>query len=106
MPLALTLWKCGFYYIILMKFMIFTNFMQNYTLTMFNTGQITLPKQWRTRFDTRHFTAEETEKGLLIKPILNADDPIFYENEESFGLIFPKGIDPQALIDKIKEIDG
>jgi len=33
-----------------------------YTLKSFNTGQITLPKAWRSRFDTKIFLAEETDK--------------------------------------------
>ena len=40
-----------------------------YTLKMFNTGQVTLPKKWRKRFDTDHFVGEETKEGLLIKPL-------------------------------------
>lgn len=83
-----------------------TNFMNSYTLKMFNTGQITLPKKWRNKFDTESFVAEETEKGLLIKPILKDEDVVFYENKTEFGLHFPKGIDAQILIDKLKEIDG
>ena len=73
---------------------------------MFNTGQITLPKAWREKFNTKHFVAEQTKKGLLIKPILPEEDAVFYENEEGFGIVFPKGIDPQVIIDKMKEIDG
>ncbi len=80
--------------------------MKSYTLKMFNTGQVTLPKGWRKKFDTENFIAEETDRGLLIKPILSQEEPVFYENEEGFGLFFPQGISPAALIDKIKEIDG
>lgn len=42
----------------------------NYPLKMFNSGQITLPKKWREKYDTHSFIAEETREGLLIKPIL------------------------------------
>ncbi len=80
--------------------------MNQYTLNMFNTGQVTLPKGWRSKFNTKHFLAEETKEGLLLKPILKKEDVVFYENETSVGLFFPNGIDPQVLIDKIKEIDG
>jgi len=34
----------------------------NYTLKSFNTGQITLPKKWRNKFDTKNFIATETEE--------------------------------------------
>lgn len=80
--------------------------MKSYTLKMFNTGQITLPKAWRSQFDTLHFIAEQTDKGLLIKPIMPDEEVVYYENDESRGLFFPKGIDPQVIIDKMKEIDG
>lgn len=40
-----------------------------YTLSMFNTGQITLPKKWRSQFNTKKFVAQETSKGLLIQPL-------------------------------------
>ncbi len=83
-----------------------TKFMNTYTLKMFNTGQITLPKAWREKFKTKHFIAEQTDKGLLIKPILPEEEVVYYENDESCGLFFPKGVDPQVLIDKIDEIDG
>jgi bifunctional DNA-binding transcriptional regulator/antitoxin component of YhaV-PrlF toxin-antitoxin module len=86
----------------LAKFMI-------YTLKLFNTGQITLPKIWRDRFDTDHFIAEEKDDGLLIKPLQHYDegqDAVYYETKDERGLHFPKGIDPQVLIDKIKKIHG
>lgn len=88
-----------------MKSMNLTNFMKLHTLKMFNTGQITLPKSWREKFGTNLFVAKESEEGLLIKP-LQPNEAIEYENEKEFGLFFPKGIDPQVLMDKIKEIDG
>jgi len=33
-----------------------------YTLTSFNTGQITLPKKRRDKFQTKNFIAEETSE--------------------------------------------
>ena len=80
--------------------------MNTYTLKLFNTGQVTLPKAWRDKWNTKNFIAKETEKGLLIEPIMKDEDVILYENDKEIGLIFPKGISPQVLIDKIKEIDG
>ena len=77
-----------------------------YSLKMFNTGQVTLPKAWRKKYDTHYFLAKETDKGLLIQPIREDEDVIAYENKKESGLIFPKGMDPQKLIDKISEIDG
>ena len=37
-------------------------------LKEFGRGQITLPKKWRDRFDTKVFIAKETSQGLLIIP--------------------------------------
>ncbi|MBT6069292.1 AbrB/MazE/SpoVT family DNA-binding domain-containing protein [Candidatus Peregrinibacteria bacterium] len=80
--------------------------MNVHTLKMFNTGQITLPKSWRKKFNTKHFVAKETENGLLIQPMIQDEDVVYYEDEGGCGLHFPKGIDPQILINAINEIDG
>lgn len=78
-----------------------------YTLTMFNTGQVTLPKNWRDRFETKHFLAEEKEEGLLIKPIQNTeDDVVYYENKDGFGIYSKKGLPVEKIINAIKEIHG
>jgi bifunctional DNA-binding transcriptional regulator/antitoxin component of YhaV-PrlF toxin-antitoxin module len=37
-------------------------------LKEFGRGQITLPKKWRDRFDTKVYIAKETSQGLLIVP--------------------------------------
>jgi len=56
-----------------------------YTLKLFNTGQVTLPKKWRDKQNTKNFVAEETTQGLLIKPLSqNLTDTIYYENNEGF----------------------
>lgn len=107
MPFALLLFGAK-NYIILVKLIKFTkyNIMAVHSLKMFNTGQITLPKSWRERFKTKHFVAKETKKGLLIQPMLQDEDVIYYEDEGGCGLHFPKGVDPQILINMIEEIDG
>ena len=74
-----------------------------YTLSMFNTGQITLPKKWREKFKTKKFIAEETKEGLLIKPI-EKDETVFYEDKNGFGLYCENGIDVKKIekaIDKL-----
>lgn len=91
----------------------------NYTLKLFNTGQVTLPKLWRNKYPTKHFLATETKQGLLIRPIVDDDEydvkqiigskvvetdkdgTVYYEDEAERGLYFPDGMDPQVLIDKI-----
>lgn len=79
-----------------------------YTLKLFNTGQVTLPKKWRDKVDTSLFLAEETAEGLLIKPIKSKgpEDVVFYESKEGFGIYSEKGMDPHALIARIKQLDG
>jgi AbrB family looped-hinge helix DNA binding protein len=39
-------------------------------VSMYGQGQITLPKAWRDKFDTKHFAVEINENELTIKPIL------------------------------------
>lgn len=67
------------------------------TLTLWENGAVTLPKEWRERYDTRHFLAKENEQGyLVIKPILDVE---YYEHADgTFGLRFPTGIEPAELI--------
>jgi bifunctional DNA-binding transcriptional regulator/antitoxin component of YhaV-PrlF toxin-antitoxin module len=37
-------------------------------LKEFGRGQVTLPKKWRDRFNTKVYIAKETSQGLLIVP--------------------------------------
>jgi len=84
----------------LIKFMI-------YTLKLFNTGQITLPKAWRNRVKSEHFVAEETDEGLLIKPLKEKeDDTVYYEDKQGFGIYSEKGLPVDKIIKAIKEIHG
>ena len=76
-----------------------------YTLSMFNTGQITLPKRWREKFKTKKFVAQETKEGLLIRPILK-DETVYYENTNGFGLYCEKGLDVEKLEKAIEEINN
>jgi len=76
-----------------------------YALSMFNTGQITLPKKWRIRFDTTKFVAEETEEGLLIKPLVK-NETVFYKNKKGFGLYCEKGLDVSSILNTIKKLNG
>ena len=43
-------------------------------LKEFGRGQVTLPKKWRERFNTKVYVAKETSQGLLIVPF--ADESI------------------------------
>lgn len=66
------------------------------TLKLWENGAITLPKEWRRRYPTKHFLAEEDERGnLIIKPIVDSQ---YYEMPDgSFGLTFPTGIEAGKL---------
>jgi len=75
-----------------------------YTLKSFNTWQITLPKKWREKYNTKNFLAEETEAWLLIKPLWNKDDIIYYENNEWFWVYSESWISPEDIISKIKDL--
>lgn len=75
-----------------------------YTLSMFNTGQITLPKKWRNKFKTQKFIAEETAEGLLIKP-LEKDEAVYYESKDSFGIYCESGLDIKKMIAAIDQIN-
>lgn len=77
----------------------------NYTLKSFNTGQVTLPKKWRDKFETRNFIATETEEGLLIKPI-NDTETVYYENNEWFWIYSESWVSPDEIISKIKKLQN
>lgn len=80
--------------------------MNTYTLKLFNTGQVTLPKEWRNKWNTKNFLAEDTEEGLLIKPIQkDEDDVVYYEDKHGFGIYSKKGIDPNKIIEAIKKLN-
>ncbi len=75
-----------------------------HTLKLFNTGQITLPKAWRTQYDTKNFLAIETAEGLLIKPLIDKNEVVYYEDPEGFGLYAPDGLDPAEILSSLKRL--
>lgn len=80
-------------------------YMNTYTLKLFNTGQITLPKSWRSKCETKHYIATETKEGLLIQP-LRDKEVVYFENKEGFGLYCDSGLPVDDIISKIKKIHG
>lgn len=76
-----------------------------YPLSMFNTGQVTLPKKWRDKIKTKYFVAQETsDGGLLIKPL---EEVMYYEvDDDNFGLSFPMGIPAKDLAKNLKKANG
>lgn len=70
------------------------------TLSVQKTGMITLPKKWRDKHPSSTMIAEETPKGLLIKPLLDVE---YWEDDKgNFGLHFPTGIDAGELADRME----
>lgn len=79
--------------------------MQTYTLKIFNTGQVTLPKVWRDKLGTKNLVAQETEDGLLIRPI-QGSEVVYYEAKDGVGLYCEKGLPVDKIISKIKDLHG
>ena len=77
-----------------------------HTLKLFNTGQITLPKVWRSKFNTKNFIAVETADWLLITPLLDdrQDDIVYYENKDGFWIYSKEGIDPDVVISSLNAL--
>lgn len=71
-----------------------------HTLTMFNTGQITLPKVWRSQFVwVKNFIAEEKDGGLFIRPLLPQQTDIsYYESNDGVWLYSDQGINPDDIL--------
>lgn len=67
------------------------------TITLWDNGAVTLPKEWRERYGTKHFIARENIQGyLVIIPIMDIE---YYESGDgTCGLRFPSGIEVGELI--------
>mgnify|MGYP001588471798 CR=1 FL=1 len=67
-------------------------------------GQITLPNEWRKKFQTKNFILEVEDKILTVKPInldmLRAEEVIFDAERDNDG----KGISLDAMIKVLKKI--
>lgn len=75
--------------------------MVNETLTLWDNGAVTLPKEWRERYGTRHFLAKENERGyLVIMPIIDVE---YYEDKKGARLHFPHGIEMGELLKRMKK---
>lgn len=64
-------------------------------------GQITLPMKWRSKFETDNFAIEYQNDQLIVKPVI-IEEVIFNADRDNDG----KGLDPQEIIDMIREIDN
>lgn len=80
--------------------------MSIHMLKMFNSGQVTLPKKWRTQYKTKHFTAKVKGHSLVIEPV-RKDETVYYELEDgSFGLYCESGLDVDAIQAEIKRLNA
>jgi len=57
------------------------------------------------KFQTKNFIAEETDDGLLIKPLAK-DETVFYQDKDGFGLYCDKGLDTDKILKTIKKLNG
>lgn len=72
--------------------------MQKVVLKSFGTGQVTLPKEWREKFDTKYFIADIGDKQIIIKP-LNKEEVFFDADEYNDG----KGVEIQEFYKALKK---
>ncbi len=90
---------------IYMDFINFINSMNTYTLKLFNTGQVTLPKHWREKYQTKNFIAKDTREGLLVQHLLE-NKVVYFEKKDGFGIYCESGISIDDMVSKIKKIHG
>lgn len=75
-------------------------------------GQITIPVSMRKKYGITQHTPliiEDTGKGIIrirVMDVIAHDDITFFEDKKEMSLHFKKGINPELLIEAIKEIDG
>ncbi|OGJ48751.1 hypothetical protein A2229_01040 [Candidatus Peregrinibacteria bacterium RIFOXYA2_FULL_33_7] len=75
-------------------------------------GQVTIPTSIRKKYKISKETPikiEDQGNGqilLKVMKIMDFNEIQLSESKNEVSLTFKKGIDPQVLIDKIKEIDG
>ena len=82
-----------------------------HVLSLFNSGQVTLPKKWRSQFKTKKFTAVEKDGALIIRPLEikedNTPEELLDENVEIFnkgnGIRFKKGVAAGVLLKEWKK---
>ena len=84
----------------------------NYTAIPSVKGQITIPPPIREKYgigkETPVIISDNNDGTIVIKimKMVDHDDIVYREDENGVGLSFKRGINPQALINAIKDIDG
>lgn len=56
--------------------------MKSTILKVFGTGQVTIPKKWREKFDTLHFKASMEGGKIILEPI---DDYLTFFDSDDFN---------------------
>lgn len=85
---------------------------RKYTLLPSIKGQITIPTEIRARYEINKATPlviKDKGKGVIeikVMQIVTHDAITTYESDKELGIHFKHGIDPQVIIDAIKNIDG
>jgi bifunctional DNA-binding transcriptional regulator/antitoxin component of YhaV-PrlF toxin-antitoxin module len=76
-------------------------FMESTVLKLFGTGQVTLPKKWRTRFKTKYYTAVMEGDRLILAPL--EEEKVFFDaNEFNQGQGVDIGVFYKALKKSLK----
>ncbi len=84
----------------------------NYTAIPSVKGQITIPPSIREKYgiskETPVIISDNNDGTIMLKimKMVDYDGVEYREDKDGVGLSFNKGIDPQTLINAIKEIDG
>ena len=89
------------------------HYSMEYTTLPSSRGQITLSAKLREKYKITKDTpivVEDKGNGKIELRVLktrdyNDDDAIYYEDEGGFGVHFPKGIDPQVILDYLRKKD-
>ena len=67
-------------------------------------GQITLPKQWRNRFDTSSYLVHMDENKLIVMPLnledMSQEEVLFDADRDNDG----KGVSPEEMIKILNKI--
>ena len=58
--------------------------MNKTVLKSFGTGQVTLPKAWREKFDTKYFVAVIQDDQITLKPLIDdaEGEEVFFDSKE------------------------
>jgi len=83
-----------------------------YVLSMFNTGQVTLPKKWRDKYPAKKYIARPQGNKLVLEPLEDFSisdlekmvEPFAEETKDRAGIRFTKPIDAGVLAQYTKKI--